>query len=188
MVSLISGNVSSLNPLDRILAVQNSLRQADSSFPYLAAVQSKEDTVTISKTAEALSWYQQGQSVLQIAVRMGVDVDTVAGYLGLTDQQVSANSPSSLQRLSMLPTAQENYALATAQAILENLSSANDTTSLLKTQQGYSLPLSGLSPALITPQNETPVIISEQQTYEMNTVEALLGTIHSQGNNIDAYF
>ena len=52
--------------------------------PKPEAVQPKHDTVQLSGTALAKSLKQSGQTTAQIAQRMGMDVKTINGYLGVS--------------------------------------------------------------------------------------------------------
>ncbi len=94
MISPVSSN-NYLNALSQtvqpVQSLSSSTRYASSSQQSVPATQQlKSDSVTISTNARALSLYQQGLPVEQIALRLGVDADAVRGYLGLQTEETAA--------------------------------------------------------------------------------------------------
>jgi len=58
---------------------------------------SQEDTVTLSAAAQAKLLHQQGHSVTAIAASLGIDAQTVDGYLSIPiDSTTDPTTPSTL--------------------------------------------------------------------------------------------
>ncbi len=110
MLAAISGNYSqSYWQIQAITATQNQTVQAVSSAAKQPTVQLKADTVTISVTAQALSLFQEGLTIEQIAIRLGLDVDTVRSYLGLPPRQSAASTAPTTNALhNLLQTAYQS--------------------------------------------------------------------------------
>jgi hypothetical protein len=188
MLSLITGTGSASNPLTQALAVQTALQQTSSTSALLAYTSSAQDTVTLSKAAQALSKYQQGQTILQIATQLGVDVETVSSYLGLAEQQETAYPQNSGGSLSATAQAEAYLRLANMQAVLGEVTSQDSTATLLQTIQGSNLPLTAESQGSSTVQDYIQQGFSTRQAYQISSNQALMDSLSSQTKTINAYF
>jgi len=87
MINPISTNTYPANLQSQAIGATQSKAVQGANTVKPATVQLKADTVTISTTAQALSLYQQGLTLDQIAIQLGVDIETVRRYLGLPSTQ-----------------------------------------------------------------------------------------------------
>lgn len=77
------------------LSASFSIAQTTAAEPQAKAPstsQQEADTVVISDSAQAIALSQQGQSVSQIAVSMGITTQEVDSYLGITPTPGSTTS------------------------------------------------------------------------------------------------
>jgi hypothetical protein len=92
-------SITGVNPLVQAVETGPKTKQADAPAPKSARVQPKGDTVELSKTAQIRLLKHQGETVEQIAARLGLDVKTVNSYLGApaAPKQAASTSPKAKQ-------------------------------------------------------------------------------------------
>jgi hypothetical protein len=73
-------SISGVNPM--ISAAETQPKPVDIAAPATVTVPPKDETVEISKSAQARLLQHQGQTVAQIAINLGLDAKTVDSYLG----------------------------------------------------------------------------------------------------------
>jgi hypothetical protein len=98
MVSSISGSsTAGINPQIQS-AMPGAATHAEPTAPLSTATPApQKDTVELTGAALARSLKQQGQTVAQIALKMGLDAKTVVSYLGTAaPKQVSTPAPQAV--------------------------------------------------------------------------------------------
>jgi predicted transcriptional regulator len=96
--TIMATSISSLSASFSIAQTTTAEPQAKVSSSSQQAV----DTVEISDSAQAIALNQQGQSVSQIAVSLGITTQEVDSYLGITPASGSTTSSITTRAISVL--------------------------------------------------------------------------------------